>query len=427
MIRSTTNQPDVIVIGGGPSGSTVATLLAKRGFQVVILERDHFPRFHVGESLIPYTFPVFERMGLLEKMKQSHFTKKYGVQFISEHGKLSEPFRFSQYDPHDRSQTWQVLRSEFDLMLLNHAREAGVQVHEGARVLEVLFEGERAVGVRYKLESGAEQELRATIVVDASGQSSVLIDRLGLREWDAVLKKAAIWTYWKGATREPGLDSGGTIVIQTQEKKGWFWYIPLHDDIVSVGVVAGFDYLFKNRASKDLEKIYFEEVERCPGVKPRIANATRTEEYRALKEYSYKASKVAGDGWVLIGDAFGFLDPLYSSGVLLALVSADMASDSIADALEANDPSEKRLRAWEPEYLKAMERMRRLVCAFYDGLNFGKLVRRYPDKKNLITDILVGNLFKDEVDELWPLIDELKAEEMEGMPEMTSPVCSGNG
>ncbi len=424
MIRSTTTQPDVIVIGGGPSGSTVATLLAKRGFQVVILERDHFPRFHVGESLIPFTFPVFERMGVLEKMKQSHFTKKYGVQFISEQGKLSEPFRFSQYDPHDRSQTWQVLRSEFDLMLLNHARETGVQVHEGARVLEVLFDGERAVGVRYKPENGPEQELRSTIVVDASGQSSVLIDRLGLREWDPVLKKAAIWTYWKGATREPGLDSGGTIVIQTQDKKGWFWYIPLHDDIVSVGVVAGFDYLFKNRATKDLEKIYFEEVERCPGVKPRIANATRTEEYRALKEYSYRASKVAGDGWVLIGDAFGFLDPLYSSGVLLALVSADMASESIADALDANDPSEKRLRTWEPEYMKAMERMRRLVCAFYDGLNFGKLVRRYPDKKNLITDILVGNLFKDEVDELWPLIDELKLEEMAEMSKIGSALVS---
>jgi flavin-dependent dehydrogenase len=179
-----------------------------------------------------------------------------------------------------------------------------------------------------------------------------------------------------------------------------------------VGVVAGHDYLFKNRASKDLETIYMEEVARCPGVQPRIANATRSEDYKAQKEYSYKAKKCAGDGWVLVGDAFGFLDPLYSSGLMLALTSASMAADSVADALDANDTSEARLRSWEPLHLKAMDRMRNLVCAFYDGLNFGRLVRKYPDKKNLITDVLIGNLFHDEIDELWPLIDALKQEDL---------------
>jgi flavin-dependent dehydrogenase len=405
-------QVDVIVMGGGPSGSATATLLAKRGFRVVLFERDHFPRFHIGESMIPYCYPVLERLGVLEKMKESHFTKKYGVQFVNEAGKLSEPFRFSQYDPHERSQTWQVVRSEFDLMLLNNARENGVEVHEGARVLDVLFDGTRVVGVRVKCEGEAEKELRAPVVVDATGQSSLIMDRLELRQWDPVLKKAAVWSYWKGALREPGLDSGGTIVIQTEGKKGWFWYIPLHDDMVSVGVVANYDYLFKNRATKDLEAIFMEEVERCPGVKPRIAGATRCEVYRAQKEYSYTAKKCAGDGWVMVGDAFGFLDPLYSSGLMLALTSASMASDSIADALDANDPSESRLRAWEPMHLKALERMRNLVCAFYDGLNFGRLVRRFPDKKHLITDILIGNLFHDELDDLWPLIEELQQEEM---------------
>ena len=344
-------------------------------------------------------------------MKSSHFTKKYGVQFVNESGRLSEPFRFTQYDAHERSQTWQVRRSEFDHMLLDNAREHGVTVHEGARVLDVLTVGDRVVGVKVQLEGEEEKEVRSQIVVDASGQSSIVMDRMDLREWDPVLKKAAIWTYWKGAKREPGIDAGGTIVIQTEGKKGWFWYIPLHDDVVSVGVVAAYDYLFKNRSTKDIEKIYMEEVARCPGVQPRIADSVRSAEYRVQKEYSYRAKKVAGDGWVLVGDAFGFLDPLYSSGVMLALTSASLAADSIADALDVNDPSELRLRSWEAGYIKAMDRMRNLVCAFYDGLNFGRLVRKYPEKKNLITDVLVGNLFSDEVDQLWPLIEELMRED----------------
>ncbi len=409
---SLNEQVDVLVIGGGPAGAASATLLAKRGFNVRLFERDRFPRFHIGESMIPYTYPVLERLGLLPKLQASHFTKKYGVQFINEQGKLSEPFRFGDYDDHPRSQTWQVVRSEFDQLLLNNARDFGVDVHEETRVMHVIFDGTRAIGARMKSVDGTERDVFAKVVIDASGQSSVLLDRLGLRVWDPILKKAAIWTYWKGARREPGLDSGGTIVIQTKDKNGWFWYIPLHDDIVSVGVVAGYDYLFKHRQSKDLETVYMEEVDRCPGVKPRIEGATRTEDYKAQKEYSYKATKAAGDGWVLVGDAFGFLDPLYSSGLLLALTSAEMAADSIAMALDANDPSEWRLRSWEGKHNQAMGRMRRLVCAFYDGLNFGKLVRKYPEKKNLITDVLIGNLFNDSIDELWPLIDEIKAEEM---------------
>jgi flavin-dependent dehydrogenase len=325
---------DVVVIGGGPAGTTTATLLAQKGHKVAIFEREHFPRFHIGESLIPQTYWVLERLNMLPKMKNSHFIKKYSVQFVTEKGKLSEPFYFCDHRPHEASQTWQVRRSEFDHMLLDNAREQGVEVFEGARVHDVLFEGDRAVGVNVQSENDTSaRDIRASVIVDASGQQSILLGKLGLREWDPVLRKAGLWTYWKGAYRDTGRDEGATIVIQVQGKQAWFWYIPLHDDIVSVGVVGPYDYLFKNRGTTDFEKIYFEEVAKCPGVQPRIANAKQCDIFRAQKEYSYRTKKAAGDGWVLVGDAFGFLDPLYSSGVLLALTSGQMAADAISEGL----------------------------------------------------------------------------------------------
>src|ERR1700689_1387510 len=180
---------DVIVIGGGPAGSTVSTLLAQHGCKVVLFERERFPRFHIGESLIPETYWVLKRLGMLEKMRASPFVKKYSVQFVNAAGKQSAPFYFWDNKPHECSQTWQVVRSEFDKMLLDNAREHGVEVHEGVRVLDVLFEGSRAVGVKVVAEDGSAQEVRAQVVVDASGQGTMISGRLGLREWDKNLRK----------------------------------------------------------------------------------------------------------------------------------------------------------------------------------------------------------------------------------------------
>jgi flavin-dependent dehydrogenase len=403
--------PDVIVIGGGPGGATASTLIAKEGYKVELFEREHFPRFHIGESLIPQTYETLERLDMLPKMKASRFVKKYSVQFINQQGRLSEPFYFLDHKPHESSQTWQVVRSEFDHMMLENAREHGVTVHEGVRVLEVLFEGERCTGVRVQDEQGNERTVLAKVVVDASGQSSMIASRLKLRQWDPVLRKGALWTYWEGAFRDVGRDEGATIVIQTQGKKGWFWYIPLYDDVVSVGIVAAYDYLFKDRGNLDNEAIYFEEVAHCPGVEPRLAKARRVAPFRAAKEYSYRSRQAAGAGWVLVGDAFGFLDPLYSSGVLLALTSGRMAADAVVEGLKTGDTSGTKLGAWEPEFVRGMDRMRRLVCEFYDGFSFGKFIRQHPHLKGYVTDLLIGDLFKDEVDQVWPPMDAMRKEE----------------
>jgi flavin-dependent dehydrogenase len=400
--------PDVVVIGGGPAGSTVSTLLAQQGLQVELFERDRFPRFHIGESLIPETYWVLKRLNMLPKMHQSHFVKKYSVQFVNASGKLSAPFYFWDNKPHECSQTWQVVRSEFDQMMLENAREHGVVAHEGVRVFDVIWENERAVGVTIREDDGKLREVRARVVVDASGQAGLIQNKLRLRVWDPLLNKGAIWTYWEGAFRDTGRDEGATMVLQTASKNGWFWYIPQHDNIVSVGVVAPFDYLFKNRDTPgDYERTYHQEVDACQAVKERIGAARRSDGYFAAKDYTYRATKVAGDGWVMIGDAWGFLDPLYSSGVLLALRSGEMAADAIAEGLAKGDTSAAQLGKWGPTFNAGVDRMRRLVCEYYDGFSFGNFMRHYPELRGTVTDLLIGDLFTDRVDTVWKPMESL--------------------
>lgn len=401
------SDPDVIVIGGGPSGATAATLIAQKGYRVRVLERESFPRFHIGESLIPQTYWVLQRLNMLPKLKESRYIKKYSVQFVAANGRLSEPFYFLDNNPHESSQTWQVRRSEFDRLMLENAAEQGVDVQHRVRVIDVVFEGDRAVGVRVVGENGQDERVeRANVIIDASGQSSLIMGKLGLRVRDPLLKKAACWTYWRGAHRDIGRDEGATIVFQLQGKQGWFWYIPLHDDVVSVGVVASHEYLFKGRDNIDFESIYQAELDKCPSLKQRIGQAARSDIYRVAKEYSYRSRTAAGDGWVLVGDALGFLDPLYSSGVLLALKSGELAADAVCEGLDKGDTSRAQLGGWEAEYFRGMERMRQLVLAYYSGLSFGKFVAQHPHRKGDITDLLIGDLFRPELDETLNLIRE---------------------
>jgi flavin-dependent dehydrogenase len=408
------SETDVVVIGGGPAGSTVSTLVAQKGYRVQLFERERFPRFHIGESLIPETYWVLKRLNMLPKMQQSHFVKKYSVQFVNSQGKESAPFYFWDNKPHECSQTWQVVRSEFDQMMLDNAREHGVDVREGIRVHDVLFDDDRAVGVRIKDHDGAMQEVRAQVVVDASGQNGLLMNRLRLRVWDPVLNKGAIWTYWEGAYRDTGRDEGATLVIQNGNRMGWFWYIPLHNDIVSVGVVAPFDYLFKGRTNYG--QTYEQEVEMCPGVRERVARGRRATGYFATKDYSYRSKQAAGDGWVLVGDAFGFLDPLYSSGVLLALRSGEMAADAITDGLAKCDTSAAQLGRWSQQFNEGVDRMRRLVCEYYDGFSFGNMIRQHPEMRGTLTDLLIGDLFDDRVDTVWSPLESLYAPGKQPIP-----------
>lgn len=195
------------------------------------------------------------------------------------------------------------------------------------------------------------------------------------------------------------------MVLQTPDRQGWFWYIPLHNDIVSVGVVAPFDYLFKNRNGH--EHTYTQEVERCPAVRERVSGARRATGFFATRDYSYRSKTVAGDGWVLVGDAFGFLDPLYSSGVLLALRSGEMAADAIVDGLRRDDTSAEVLGRWGDGFNLGVDRMRRLVCEYYAGFSFGKFVRTYPELRGTVTDLLIGDLFTDRVDAVWGPMESL--------------------
>ncbi len=245
------------------------------------------------------------------------------------------------------------------------------------------------------------QRLAAKVVVDATGTNALISRRLGIRKPDPELRKAAVFAHFRGALRDPGLrDEGATLVLHVKDQAGWFWYIPLPDDIVSVGVVADVDYLIKGRAAP--EQILAEEIERCPALVPRVRDATRVSPVHVLSDYSYAAQVCAGDGWVLIGDAFAFLDPIYSSGVFLALRSGELAADAIHEALLADDTSAERLSRWGDAFYAGMQSIRKLVYAFYTrGFSFGQFIRAHPEYKDNITRLLIGDVFEPRVNEVF--------------------------
>tara|TARA_Y100000758_G_scaffold156350_1_gene110910 strand:- start:145 stop:1386 length:1242 start_codon:yes stop_codon:yes gene_type:complete len=395
-----TSTYDAIVVGGGPAGATTATLLAQHGRQVLLLERESFPRYHIGESLMPHTWFTFERLGVLDWLTQSGSPRKHSVQFVSTSGKVSQPFYFFKTITEDWASTWQIRRSDFDTMMLENAVATGVDVRQGVAVRDVVREGDRVVGVRADVPGGSETH-RARVVVDATGRDALLAAKLGWKQRDPDLNKIAIFTYFTGALRDPGLDEGATTVAYIPDK-GWFWYIPLMDDTVGVGVVAEHDYLY--RETRDPEAIFRREAEDCRWIREHLAPGTHQGPMRVTGEFSYRATQAAGDGFCLVGDAFAFLDPVFSSGVYLALKSGELAADTIHAALETGEVTATTFAQYERDVRHGLDSFRRLVLAFYDpAFNFGEFIGKHPDLQPQLVDALVGNVFKD----LRPLMDAL--------------------
>lgn len=403
----TENNYDVIVIGGGPAGSSAASILAREGCKVVLFEREEFPRHHIGESLMTDTYWTFQRMGFLEKLKASPFTQKYSVQFANQAGRESHPFYFFEGVHNESAVTWQVTRAVFDKMLIEHAAEQGAAVHQGVAVKQVLFEGDKATGVEVQMKDGARQSFFAKVIVDATGQSAMLSNRFRWRVRDPKLKKAVLYSYFKGAHREKDLNGGATLVLRTPPGSGgWFWYIPLEDDITSVGIVANPDYLLKGRG-QDLAKIFEEEIQKTEACRRRVAEGKRVDKIYSILDYSYRSKKNAGDGFIIIGDAYGFLDPIYSSGVLLALKMAELAADAIHDAFRHDDFSAERLGQFQNKLDRGIESMRKLVYAFYnEGFSFAQFLRKYPEHRVSIINLLIGDVFKEGVDEVYGPMSE---------------------
>ncbi|MEO8377406.1 MAG: tryptophan 7-halogenase, partial [Candidatus Sumerlaeota bacterium] len=364
-----------------------------------------FPRYHIGESLIPFSYGPLKHLGLIPKLKASHFVKKYSASFVQLNGRASQPFYFfNRYDRETIAQSWQVLRSEFDQMLLDNARERGAKVREETTVTELLKVNGQVIGARARDRHGNITDYHAAIVLDCSGKEAFSAVRQRWRVRDPFLNKVAVWTYYQGSTRESGIDEGTTTVAFIKDR-GWFWHIPQHNDMVSVGVVAEGKYLTRN-GTREPRAIFEREVEENPWIKERLGAGRSTGQYFISSEYSHHARHCAAPGLLLVGDAFAFLDPVFSSGVMLALKSGMLAGEAVHEGLACGDLSPARFAPYGATVREGIENMRKLVYAFYNPeFSFRSVIDRYPDAADEITDCLSGDLNKD-FSRLWKRIRE---------------------
>lgn len=403
MLDKHTPSYDCVIIGGGPAGSTVAALVADAGFTTLLVEREKMPRFHVGESLMPETYWTLSRLGVLDRLKKSQFIRKVGVQFVGASGRESQPFLFSQHDPRESSQTWHVERSVFDWILFENAGEKGAVCHDQTRVIDVSLSSNRPHKLQLQDVEGQRFNVWSRAIVDATGQQAFLANRLGLKVDNPNLRKAAIWGYYRGAQRN-GVEEFTTI-LHTENKRCWFWYIPMSDDLVSVGLVGDNEDLLKRSGCPD--DVFAEERRRCPGLRERLRNSQLTGPLHVAKEFSYCTKEAAGDGWVLVGDAYGFIDPIYSTGVFLALKSGEMAADCLIEGFHMGDLSANKLSEWTLPYESGLLLFRKLVGAFYTNeFSFAEFIQRHPEHKSNLTDLLIGRAFSDHANRIFQDLDQ---------------------
>jgi geranylgeranyl reductase family protein len=378
---------DVIVIGGGPSGSSVATRLAQRGHRVLLLEKEHFPRFHIGESLLPCSMPLIERLGAMPRLLAADFLPKYAAEFVTADGSLRRRYAFANGLVQGAGSAFEVDRSEFDKLLLENAAERGVDVRQGVQVIRFDIDAATGVEVVARAENGVELSFHAQMLVDASGQSSLLAGRMGLREMDQELKNFAVFSHFEGATRYDGQEEGDISVVLVPG--GWWWVIPLRNNRTSVGLVMP----SRNLRGRKPDDAYFpEQIAATPFLRKRLANATQLAPTRSVSDYSYVSRKLAGDRFVLVGDAAAFIDPVFSTGVYLGMVGAFRAAEAVSAALRAKRFDRAQFLDYERGVAKNVATYRRFVKGFYTP-EFVEVLMAPSDWLSLraaITSLLAG-------------------------------------
>jgi len=347
---------DVAIIGGGPAGSVAAALLARAGRRVIVLERDKFPRFHIGESLLPFSMQAFTRLGLHEKFARAGFLEKFGGEMYGACGDDGVKFYFEDGFRSQTDRSYQVTRADFDKVLLDHAAESGAEVREETGVDKIDFSDE---GATLAISQG--DEIRARYVIDASGRNSILSAKFKLKENYEHLQKVSVFAHYDGMTRAAGRD--GTLTRMVRAIDRWFWVIPLSATRTSVGVVL--DGAVYKKSGLSAEEFLQQAIEEQPILMQQMRDAERVTPVRTAADFSYRSSRLTGDRWMLAGDAAGFIDPVFSSGVFLAVLAGEQAADALHEVLDRPAKRRKLFARYERNINKAMDVYLRFVDAWY--------------------------------------------------------------